>query len=68
LSDSGADHSSRGVLPTVIRHFLYSRNLKNEVAMARVRPQLDRWNNFLRSPLRAEQFFINNGWLNLFEI
>jgi len=37
LSDSGADHSSRGVLPTVIRHFVCSRNFKIEEAIARVR-------------------------------
>ena len=29
-----ADHSSRGVLPTVMRRFVRSRNLKNEEAMA----------------------------------
>ena len=34
-----ADHSSRGVLPTVVRRCVWSRNLKNEEAMARVRPQ-----------------------------
>jgi len=32
-----ADHSSRGVLPTVVRR--RSRNLKNEETMARVGPQ-----------------------------
>ena len=31
-----ADHSSRGVLPTVARHCVWSRNLVNEEAMARV--------------------------------
>ena len=30
----GADHSSRGVLPTVLRHCVWSRNLVNEVATA----------------------------------
>jgi hypothetical protein len=34
-----ADHSSRGVLPTVSRHCVRSRNLTNEEAMARVGPQ-----------------------------
>ena len=34
-----ADHSSRGVLPTVVRRCVWSRNLKNEEAMARVGPQ-----------------------------
>ena len=33
------DHSSRGVLPTVMRRCVWSRNLKNEEAMARVGPQ-----------------------------
>jgi hypothetical protein len=34
-----ADHSSRGGLPTVVRHWVGSRNLKNEEAMARTGPQ-----------------------------
>jgi hypothetical protein len=34
-----ADHSSRGVLPTVVRRCVWSRNLKNEEAMARVGSQ-----------------------------
>jgi hypothetical protein len=29
-----ADHSSRGVLPTVVRRCVWSRNLKNEEALA----------------------------------
>jgi hypothetical protein len=29
-----ADHSSRGVLPTVVRRCLWSRNLVNEEALA----------------------------------
>ena len=33
------DHSSRGVLLTVMRRCVWSRNLKNEEAMARVGPQ-----------------------------
>jgi len=31
-----ADHSSRGVLPTVMRRWVWCRNLKNEEAMTRV--------------------------------
>jgi len=34
-----ADQSSRGVLPTVMRRCVWSRNLVNEEAMARVWPQ-----------------------------
>jgi hypothetical protein len=34
-----AVHSSRGALPTVVRRYVLSRNLKNEEAMARVGPQ-----------------------------
>ena len=34
-----ADHSSRGVLPNVARRCMWSRNLENEEAMARVGPQ-----------------------------
>jgi len=34
-----ADHSSRGVLPTVVRRCVWSRNFMNEEAMARVGPQ-----------------------------
>ena len=30
-----ADHSSRGVLPTVVRHCVWSRNLVNEEALAK---------------------------------
>jgi len=37
-----ADHSSRGVLPTVVRRCVWSRNLKSEEAMAGVWPQLHR--------------------------
>jgi len=33
------DHSSRGVLPTVVRRYVWSRNLKNKEAMARDGPQ-----------------------------
>jgi hypothetical protein len=35
-----ADHSTRGVPATVVRRFVWSRNLKNEEAMARAGPQL----------------------------
>jgi len=34
LSLRQADHSSRGVLPTVVRRYVLSRNLRNEEAMA----------------------------------
>jgi len=37
-----ADHSSRGVLPTVVRRCVWSRNLKNEEAMDRIGPQRQR--------------------------
>jgi len=37
-----ADHSSRGVLPIVMRRCLWSRNLMNEEAMTRVGPQRHR--------------------------
>ena len=40
-----ADHSSRGVLPTVMRRCVWSRNLKNEEAMAGVGPQRHRKEN-----------------------
>jgi len=34
-----ADHSRRGVLPTVVRRCVWSRNLKNEEVMTRVGSQ-----------------------------
>ena len=34
-----ADHSSRGVVPTVVRRCVWSRNLMNEEALASVWPQ-----------------------------
>jgi hypothetical protein len=34
-----ADQSSRGVLPTVVRHCVWSRNLKNEEDLASVGPR-----------------------------
>jgi hypothetical protein len=37
-----ADHSSRGVLPIVVRRYVWSRNFKTEEAMARVRQQRQR--------------------------
>ena len=37
-----ADHSSIGVLPTVMSHCVWSRNLKNEATMARGGPQRHR--------------------------
>ena len=37
-----ADHSSRGIPPTVVRRCVLSRNLKNEEAMARAGPQRHR--------------------------
>jgi len=33
------DHESRGVLPTVMRRCVWSRNLKNKEAMVRIGPQ-----------------------------
>jgi len=44
-----ADHTSRGVLPTLVRRCVCSRNLKNEV-MAHIGPQRHRKNkhNFMR--------------------
>ena len=33
------DHSSRGVLPAVVRHCLGSRNLKNEEDIVHIGPQ-----------------------------
>jgi hypothetical protein len=41
-----ADHSSRGVLPTVVRRCVWSRNLKNEEAMTRVRSQRQKNKSF----------------------
>ena len=38
-----ADLSSRGVLPTVAYHCVWSRNLKNEAALARVRLLRHEW-------------------------
>jgi hypothetical protein len=40
-----ADHSTKGVLSTVLRRCAWSRNLKNEEEMARVRPQRHRKQN-----------------------
>jgi hypothetical protein len=37
-----ADHLSTGVLPTVVRRCVWSRNLKNEEAMTRVGSQRHR--------------------------
>jgi len=34
-----ADHSSRGVLLTVVHHYVWTINLRNEEVMARVGPQ-----------------------------
>ena len=41
-----AYHSSRGVLPTVMRRCVWSRNLKNEEAMDRVGPQRHKRENY----------------------
>jgi len=40
-----ADHSSRGVLPTVVRCCVWYRNIKNEEAMTRVGSQRHRKKN-----------------------
>ena len=37
-----AEHSSRGVLPTVVRHCVWSRNIKREEVLARIGPQRHR--------------------------
>jgi len=37
-----ADHSSRGILPTVVRHRVLSTNFKNEEALDRFGPQRHR--------------------------
>jgi len=42
-----ADHSYRGVLPTMVRCCVWSRNLVNEEALDRVRPQRYRGENLL---------------------
>jgi len=42
-------HSSRGVLPTVMRRCVWSRNLKNEEPMVRVGPQRHKKKLFLCS-------------------
>jgi len=43
-SERRADHSSRGVLPIVLRRCVSSRHLKNEEAMGRVGQQRHRKN------------------------
>ena len=40
-----ADHSSRGDLPTVVRHYVWFRNLKYEEAMGRGGPRRHREKN-----------------------
>jgi hypothetical protein len=52
-----ADHSSRGVLPIVMRRCLWSRNLMNEKALARAGPRrYKKKNNHLISHLNLTQF------------
>ena len=47
-----ADRSSRGVMPNVVRRCLWSRNLKNEEAMASVGPQRHRRKMSTKSTVR----------------
>jgi len=42
-----ADHSSRGVLPTVVHRCVWSRNLKNEEDMTRVGSQRHKKKNLV---------------------
>ena len=52
-----ADHSSRGVIPTVMRRRVWSRNLKNEEDTARFGPQ--------RHRKRKKDMAVNTAWLRL---
>ena len=45
------EYSSRGVLLTVVRRFVWSRNLKNEEALARVGPQRHKKNIYKKQYL-----------------
>ena len=49
-----ADHSYRGVLPTVVRRCVWSRNRKNEEDMARVGAAAPQETNGARSFLSKE--------------
>jgi len=62
------DHSSRGVLPTVVRRGVRSRNLKNEEATVRVGPQSHREKNHRESRRRSHyqvQYVGDEGTSNL---
>jgi hypothetical protein len=48
-----ADYSSSGVLPTVVRCCMCSRNLKNEEAMARVGSQRQRGEKYTRTDVHT---------------
>jgi len=50
-----ADHSSRGVLPTVMRRCVWSRNLKNEEAVARDGPQRHKKKKYLNLQQHADK-------------
>ena len=47
-----ADHTSRGVLPTVMCRCVLFRNLKNEEAMTRIGPQRHRGKKNVHKPWR----------------
>jgi len=62
-----ADHSSRGVLPTVMRLCVWSRNLKNEEAMARVGPQRHRGKKSNGFYEQGCPFLLSTWWRRYFQ-
>jgi len=54
-----ADHSSREVLPTVLRRYVWLKTLMNEEAMARVGPQ--RHKNNAASTAKITKYLMKSG-------
>jgi len=67
-----ADHSSRGILPTVERRCVWSRNLVNEKALAHwgvVAPKQTPWNPqtlYAYSHLKQLQIILHNSLFKFF--
>ena len=57
-----ADHSSRGVLPNVMRRCVWSRNLKNVETMARVGAQRHGERNWWLSAGDSTNITVSNTW------
>jgi len=62
-----ADHSSRGVLPTVVRRCVWSRNLANEEALAHWELSRQKENGIIKNATKELKMLLQNGFQKCFQ-